>query len=159
MHTRFNALGLAEDRLQVELAIRPVIDRGWFVLGPELDVFESEFAAACGAAHAVAVNSGTDALMLALRGLNIGPGDEVITAPLTAAYTALAIRVAGAWAQALAVPRQPAFADLPAGLCPEADCLTASVLSVPLHPTLPEADVDEVAAAVARFSPAAATRR
>ena len=72
-------LGLAEDRPGSNAAIRRVIDRGWFVLGPEVEAFEAEFAAACGAAHAVGVNTGTDALMLALRGLDIGPGDEVIT--------------------------------------------------------------------------------
>lgn len=101
-------LGLAEDRPEVEAAIRRVIDRGWFVLGPEVEGFEDEFAQACGAAHAVGVNTGTDALMLALRGLDIGPGDEVITAPLTAAYTALAIRMAGA---------TPVFADIDPGRC------------------------------------------
>ena len=66
-------LGLTEDRPEVESAIRRVIDRGWFVLGPEVDAFETEFAAACGAAHAVGVDTGTDALMLALRALDIGP--------------------------------------------------------------------------------------
>ena len=52
--------------------------RGWFVLGPEVEAFEAEFAAASGAAHAVGVASGTDAIALALRALGIGPGDEVI---------------------------------------------------------------------------------
>ena len=61
--------------------------RGWFILGPELEAFEQEFAAACGAAHAVGVGTGTDALALALRALGIGPGDEVITTPLSAAYS------------------------------------------------------------------------
>ena len=96
-------LGLTEDRPEVESAIRRVIDRGWFVLGPEVDAFETEFAAACGAPHAVGGNTGTDALMLALRGLDIGPGDEVIAPALTAAYTALAVRMAGA---------TPVFADI-----------------------------------------------
>jgi len=108
MRIPFMVLGLAEDRPEVESAIRRVIDRGWFVLGPEVEAFETEFAAACGAAHAVGVNTGTDALMLALRGLDIGPGDEVITAPLTAAYTALAIRMAGA---------TPVFADIDPSRC------------------------------------------
>jgi dTDP-3-amino-3,4,6-trideoxy-alpha-D-glucose transaminase len=103
MDIPFIALGLAEDREAVDAAIRRVIDSGWYVLGPEVEAFEEEFAAACGAAHAVGVNTGTDALMLALRALDIGPGDEVITASLTAAYTALAIRMAGA---------TPVFADL-----------------------------------------------
>lgn len=103
MSIPFLALGLGEDRADVEAAIARVVERGWFVLGPEVEAFEAEFAAACGARHAVGVNTGTDALMLALRALDIGPGDEVITAPLTAAYTALAIRMAGA---------TPVFADI-----------------------------------------------
>ena len=84
-------------------AVARVIDRGWFVLGPELEAFEGEFAQACGAAHAVGVGTGTDALALALRALGVGPGDEVITPPVSAAYSALAIMMAGA---------RPVFADI-----------------------------------------------
>jgi dTDP-4-amino-4,6-dideoxygalactose transaminase len=76
---------------------------GWFVLGPEVAAFEQEFAAACGAAHAVGVGTGTDAIALILRGLGIGHGDEVITTPLSAAYTALAVMAVGA---------RPVFADI-----------------------------------------------
>ena len=72
-------------------AIDRVVDSGWFVLGPEVEAFEAEFAAASGAAHAVGVGTGTDAIALMLRALGIGPGDEVITTPLSAAYTALAV--------------------------------------------------------------------
>jgi dTDP-3-amino-3,4,6-trideoxy-alpha-D-glucose transaminase len=100
---RFMNLTPSEDRPSVEAAIRRVIDRGWYVLGPEVERFESEFAAATGAAHAVGVGTGTDAIAIALRGLEIGPGDEVITSPLSAAYTALAIMMVGA---------RPVFADL-----------------------------------------------
>ena len=92
-----------EDAPQVEAAIRRVIDRGWFILGPEVEAFEYEFASAVGLAHAVGVATGTDALTLSLRALGIGTGDEVITTPLSAAYTALAIMLAGA---------RPVFADL-----------------------------------------------
>ena len=92
-----------EDAPQVEAAIRRVIDRGWFILGPEVEAFEHEFASAVGLAHAVGVATGTDALTLSLRALGIGTGDEVITTPLSAAYTALAIMLAGA---------RPIFADL-----------------------------------------------
>ena len=87
----------------MESAIRRVIDRGWFVLGPELEAFEREFAAAVRAGNAVGVGTGTDALAIALRALGIGPGDEVITSPVSAAYTALAI---------LAVGARPVFADI-----------------------------------------------
>jgi len=99
----FLSLTLGDDRHDVEQAIRRVLDRGWFILGPELEAFEHEFARISGAARAVGVASGTDALMLVLRALDIGPGDEVIAPALTAAYTALAIRMAGA---------TPVFADV-----------------------------------------------
>ena len=75
-------------------AITRVTDRAWFVLGPEVDAFEQEFAEASGAPHAVGVGNGTDALALILRALGIGPGDEVVTTPLSAAYTAMAIVMA-----------------------------------------------------------------
>ena len=92
-----------EDAADVRAAIARVIDRGWFVLGPELEAFEQAFAIASGAAHAVGVGTGTDALALALRAIGIGPGDEVITAPVSAAYSALAIMMTGA---------RPVFADV-----------------------------------------------
>jgi dTDP-4-amino-4,6-dideoxygalactose transaminase len=91
------------DAAAVNAAIQRVIDRGWFILGPEVSAFEEEFASAMGAAHAVGVGTGTDAIALLLRGLGIGPGDEVITAPVSAAYSALAIMMVGA---------RPVFADL-----------------------------------------------
>jgi dTDP-4-amino-4,6-dideoxygalactose transaminase len=99
----FLDLHLAEDADAVRDAIARVIDRAWFVLGPEVESFEREFAAASGAPHAVGVGNGTDALALILRGLGIGAGDEVVTTPLSAAYTALAIVMAGA---------RPVFADV-----------------------------------------------
>ena len=99
----FNALVPGKDRRDIARAIDRVIDSGWFVLGPEVDAFESEFAAASGARHAVGVGSGTDAITLILRALGIGPGDEVITPPLSAAYTALAVLMTGA---------RPVFADI-----------------------------------------------
>jgi dTDP-4-amino-4,6-dideoxygalactose transaminase len=101
----FLDLHLAEEADAVRGAIARVIDRGWFVLGPEVDAFEQEFAAASGAPHAVGVGNGTDALALILRALGIGAGDEVITTPLSAAYTAMAIVMAGA---------RPVFADIDA---------------------------------------------
>jgi dTDP-3-amino-3,4,6-trideoxy-alpha-D-glucose transaminase len=84
------------DRAGIRAAIERVLDRGWFVLGPEVEAFEAEFAAACGAAHAVGVATGTDAITLALRAAGIGPGDHVIVPAVTAAYTGLAVIGAGA---------------------------------------------------------------
>lgn len=103
MMVRFNALVPGEDAAAVRAAIDRVIASGWFVLGPEVEAFEHEFARACGAVHAVGVGTGTDAITLILRALDIGRGDEVITAPLSAAYSALAIVMAGA---------RPVFADI-----------------------------------------------
>jgi dTDP-4-amino-4,6-dideoxygalactose transaminase len=128
----FVSLIPGEDAEAVRAAIDRVIASGWFVLGPEVEQFEREFAAAAGAAHAVGVGTGTDALSLILRALGIGPGDEVITTPLSAAYTALAIAIAGA---------RPVFADIdPVRLtiCPErvADVIgprTRAILPVHLY--------------------------
>jgi dTDP-3-amino-3,4,6-trideoxy-alpha-D-glucose transaminase len=99
----FMSLVPGEDRDAVAAAIDRVVSRGLFVLGPEVEAFESEFSAAAGAACAVGVGTGTDALALILRALGIGHGDEVITTPLSAAYTALAVMMAGA---------RPVFADI-----------------------------------------------
>ena len=99
----FLKLTPGEDAAIVQRAIARVIERGWFVLGPELEAFEREFSIVCGAAATVGVGTGTDALAIGLRALGIGPGDEVITAPLSAAYSALAIMMAGA---------RPVFADI-----------------------------------------------
>jgi dTDP-4-amino-4,6-dideoxygalactose transaminase len=100
---KFLQLTPGHDAAAVNEAIARVVTRGWFILGPELEAFEREFAAASGGGHAVGVGTGTDAIAIALRALGIGPGDEVITSPLSAAYSALAIMMAGA---------RPVFADI-----------------------------------------------
>ncbi|MEE3258770.1 MAG: DegT/DnrJ/EryC1/StrS family aminotransferase [Candidatus Latescibacterota bacterium] len=84
-------------------AVAGVIDRGQFVLGEEVGEFERRFAELCGVDYAVGVNSGTDALILALQVLGIGPGDEVITAPNSFVATVSAVRLVGA---------TPVFADV-----------------------------------------------
>jgi dTDP-4-amino-4,6-dideoxygalactose transaminase len=99
----FMSLVPGEDADAVKQAIDRVVARGWFILGPEVEAFEREFAAASGAARAVGVGTGTDAIALILRALGIGAGDEVITTPLSAAYSALAIMMTGA---------RPVFADV-----------------------------------------------
>ena len=87
----------------VRAAIAEVLNGDSLVGGPQVSAFEAEFALSTGAAHCVGVNSGTDALALALRALGVGPGDEVITVALTAAGTAHAILHAGA---------EPRFVDV-----------------------------------------------
>jgi dTDP-4-amino-4,6-dideoxygalactose transaminase len=81
---------------EMDAAVYRVLESGWFVLGDEVRAFEREFAAYCGAAYAIGVGNGTDALMLALRALDIGSGDEVITVAMTAAFGAFAITMTGA---------------------------------------------------------------
>jgi dTDP-4-amino-4,6-dideoxygalactose transaminase len=76
--------------------IKTILERGEYILTPEVDRFEREFAASLGVRHAVGFNSGTDALMLALRALGVGPGDEVITQANTFYATVAAIVFVGA---------------------------------------------------------------
>lgn len=84
-------------------AIRATAERCAFILGPDVDEFETAFAAHVGARHCVGVNSGTSALHLALIAAGVGPGDEVITSPMTFVATAWAISYVGA---------TPVFADV-----------------------------------------------
>lgn len=88
---------------EINRAIQQVLDSGLYVLGPQVTQFEQEFAQYIGTKYCVGVGNGTEALFLALKALDIGPGDEVITTPFTAAYTAFAIIYAGA---------KPVFVDI-----------------------------------------------
>ena len=65
-------------REEINAAFLDILDRGAFILGPEVDKLEEEFAAYCGTKYAVGVDSGLSALELSLRALGVGPGDEVI---------------------------------------------------------------------------------
>jgi dTDP-4-amino-4,6-dideoxygalactose transaminase len=96
--TPFLELTRASDELREELdeASRRVIESGWYILGPEVEAFEREYAAYCGAEHCVAVGNGLDALHLILRGYGIGPGDEVIVSAHTFIATWLAVSATGA---------------------------------------------------------------
>ena len=87
---------VAAHRAAIDRAIARVLDRGYFILGPEMEAFEKELASSMGMKDAVAVANGTDALILALEVKGIGPGDEVITSPMSAAFSALAISRLGA---------------------------------------------------------------
>lgn len=81
---------------EVLASVSRVIESGWYVLGKEVDLFEQVWADLCAVPHAVGVGNGMDAIEIALRSLDIGPGDEVITTPITAFATVLAILRAGA---------------------------------------------------------------
>lgn len=81
---------------QIDAAVARVLEGGWYILGPEVEAFEAEWAAYCGAGFAVGLANGLDALTLALRALGIGPGDEVIVPSNTYIATWLAVSGVGA---------------------------------------------------------------
>ena len=113
-------------------ALEPVLENASYVLGPAVESFEKDYAHFCGAKHCVGVNSGTSALVLALRAFDIGPGDEVITAANTFIATAAAIAHVGA---------RPVLADVdprtrnldPAGLAGTITPATKAVIPVHLY--------------------------
>lgn len=120
---------------------RAVLESGRYILGPEVEAFEEEFASAAGARHCVGVASGTDALVIALRALGVGRGDEVIVPSLTYFATAEAVVAAGA---------VPVFCDIDAGtmvitaqtVAPFVTDRTAAIL--PVHLFGNPAPIDEL---------------
>lgn len=88
---------------EITAAVQGVLESGWFIGGPNVSALEEEVAAFCQAKYGIAVNSGTDALVIALAANDIGPGDEVITTPFTFVATTEAIKIVGA---------TPVFADI-----------------------------------------------
>jgi len=90
-------------RQQMLGAVSVVMNSGRYILGKEVEAFEREWASNCGARFCVGVGNGMDAIEIGLRAVNIGPGDEVITTPVTAFATILAIMRSGA---------TPVFADI-----------------------------------------------
>jgi dTDP-4-amino-4,6-dideoxygalactose transaminase len=94
---------VVELRDEIDLAVKGVLDSGAFILGPNVAEFEREIAELEGSKHAVSLNSGTDALILALLAAGVGPGDEVITSPFTFVANVEAICIIGA---------TPVFADI-----------------------------------------------
>jgi dTDP-4-amino-4,6-dideoxygalactose transaminase len=151
MSARFPFLQLrpGEDASAVQEAIDRVIARGWFILGPELEAFEAEFAAASGMTAAAGVGTGTDAIALALRAAGVRPGDEVITSPFSATYSALAIVLAGG---------RPVFADIdPSRMTLDPAAAAAAVTSrttaiVPVHLYGQAADMPALAAVAGRHN-------
>ncbi len=108
-------------RAELDGAIARVLDSGHYILGPEVEAFEREFAAYCGAGHAVGVANGTEAITIALRALGVGPGDEVVVPSFTFYASAEAIPPTGA---------TPVFCDID----PETYCVTAETVKAALTP-------------------------
>ncbi len=112
---------LAPLRDRLVQAATDTLDRGWFILGPEVDAFEQEFAAYLGVRHVVGVANGTDAITIALRALGVGPGDEVIVPSFSFYASAEAIPPTGA---------TPVFCDVD----PDTFCVTAETVRAALTP-------------------------
>ncbi len=136
----FLDLSLPDDgeRAGLLAAMETVLHHGRLVMGPEIDAFEAKVAAYCGRRYCVSVGSGTDALFLGLKGLGIGPGDEVITTALSWIATANAIALTGA---------TPVFADIGDNLNIDPACVerlvtprTRAVLAVDFTGRLAELD-------------------
>jgi dTDP-3-amino-3,4,6-trideoxy-alpha-D-glucose transaminase len=108
-------------REELRDAIARVIESQRYILGPEVEGFEREFAEYCGARHAVGVANGTDAITIALRAMGVGPGDEVVVPSFTF------------WASAEAIPptgARPVFCDID----PDTYCMTAETVRAALTP-------------------------
>ncbi len=135
------------ERDDVLAAVDQVLRSGRLILGPSVAAFEREFSAYCGAHHGVGVNSGTDALTLALRALDLRPGDEVITTSNTAIPTVSAIVSAGG---------TPRFVDIdPDTYLMDVSVLDAAITArtrciIPVHLFGQCVDMDVVTAVAAR---------
>ncbi|HEY4997289.1 MAG TPA: DegT/DnrJ/EryC1/StrS family aminotransferase [Solirubrobacteraceae bacterium] len=108
-------------REELHRAIEGVLESERYILGPQVSAFEQEFAAYCGAGHAIGVANGTEAITIALRALGVGPGDEVVVPSFTF------------WASAEAIPptgATPVFCDID----PDTYCVTAETVKAALTP-------------------------
>jgi dTDP-3-amino-3,4,6-trideoxy-alpha-D-glucose transaminase len=112
---------LAPLREQIHARVGEVLDSSRYILGPNVDAFEREFADYCGAAHAVGVANGTEAITIALRALGVGPGDEVLVPSFTFYASAEAIPPTGA---------TPVFCDVD----PQTYCVTPETVKAALTP-------------------------
>jgi len=133
---------------EVEIAVTEVLSRCNFVLGPQVDQFERAFADFVGCQYAVGVSSGLDALRLALAGLAIGPGDEVIIPANTYIATALAVTAQGA--KPVLVDCDPStYAIDVSRIEPAITARTRAI--IPVHLTGQSADMDPILNLAARY--------
>lgn len=139
----FLDLGAAYRELKHEIddAVARVLASGWYILGPEVEAFEAEWAAYCEAGYAIGVGNGLDALVLALRALDIGAGDEVIVPSNTYVATWLAVSAVGA--RPVPVEPDPATHNIdPARI--EAAITSATRAILPVHLYGQPADLDAI---------------
>lgn len=135
------AAAYEEIKGEIDEAVQRVVASGWYVGGPEVEAFEHDFASYCGAAHCVGVANGLDALHLALRALDIGPGDEVIVSSNSYIATLLAVDMAGA--TPVMVEPDPATHNLdPAAI--EAAITPRTRVVLPTHLYGQPADLDPI---------------
>ena len=131
----------SEIKKEIGAAIMKVVESQHFILGPEVEAFESEIAAYCGTKYAAGVASGTDALILALKALGIGEGDEVITTPFTFFATAESVSLVGA---------KPVFVDIdPKTYCIDPELIEEKITKrtkaiIPVHLFGQCADMDRI---------------
>jgi len=136
-------------RADVDRAMRQVIDRGDFIHGSAVARFESDFAAYIGVSHAIGVGNGGDAIELALRAFDVGPGDEVITAANTFIATVLAISATGARPVLVDMDRESYTID-PAAIDAAVTPRTRAI--VPVHLYGQPADIEAVLAVASRHN-------
>jgi dTDP-4-amino-4,6-dideoxygalactose transaminase len=128
-------------KAEIDAAVARVLDSAQFILGAEVAGFEQDFAAYCGAAECIALNSGTSALHLALLAAGVGPGDEVITVPFTFVASVAAVLYAGA---------QPVLVDIdPRSFNMDPSALEAAISPrtkaiMPVHLYGQSADMDPI---------------
>lgn len=143
MTVPFLNLGAAyfELKSEIDSAISRVLESGWYILGPEVEAFEEEWARYCEANYAVGLANGLDALVLALRALDVGPGDEVIVPSNTYIATWLAVSAVGA----TPVPVEPDPATHNIDVTRIAAAITpATKVILPVHLYGLPADIDPI---------------
>jgi UDP-2-acetamido-2-deoxy-ribo-hexuluronate aminotransferase len=142
LKTQYRAL-----KSEIDARIQRVLDHGQYILGPEISELEEKLAARIGSRHCITVASGTEALLIALMALDIGPGDEVVTTPFTFAATAEMIVLLGARAVFVDAEEDTANIDaarIEAAITPR----TKAIMPVSLYGQ--PADMDEINAIAAR---------
>lgn len=130
-----------ELKSEIDDAVSRVLDSGWYVLGPEVDDFESEFANYCEAKNAIGVANGLDALRLSLLAMDVGPGDEVIVPSNTYIATWLAVSQCGA----IPVPVEPNYGTYNLDPYRIKDAITTRTKAIlPVHLYGQPADLDPI---------------